>query len=94
MITMSPVTDLPGVARGAGIRAVDTGGGVTDLPGVTLPSTMSRVTVMPRAVVLIVVGSLAFLKAVDSMRVATAGRAPRMVCVGHRVTSSGLLVMG
>jgi hypothetical protein len=93
MITMSLVTAMPGVVHKAGIGTMDTRGVVTDLPGVTLASSMSRVTVMPGAVVLIVVGALAFLKAVDSVRVGTAG-APRMVSVGHRVTSSGLLVMG
>ena len=94
MIIMSPVTAVPGVVRKAGIGAMDTRSGVTVQPGVSLPSTMSRVTVMPRAVLLIVVGALALLKAVDSLRVGTAGRAPAIVLVSHRVTSSGLLVMG
>ena len=59
------------------------------MPGVTLPPTKSGVTVLPNALVLIVVGALAIIKAVDSVRVVTIRCARGMVrVVGHRVTSS------
>ena len=65
---------------------------MTDLPRVTLrPTMMSVMTFMPGAVVLIVVGALAGLMAVDSLQVlwpdALSGRC---LCVGHRVTSSSV----
>ena len=73
MITMSAVTGMPGVPTMFGIRAMATWGVATDLLGVTLTPTMSVVTVMPRAVVLIVTGAVAVLRAVDGVRVSTAG---------------------
>ena len=64
---------------------------MTDLPSVTLRSTMARMTVMPRAVVHIVLGALTRLKAVHSVLVLMAGCALWTVPMrGHRVTPSSV----
>jgi hypothetical protein len=85
MIPMSAVTAMPGVA---GILAMATRDVVTNLPGMTLPPTRSGL-IVPRVVVLMMVGALAGHSAVASVLVCMAGCARGMVrVVGHWVTSS------